>query len=504
MNGLQTLPYWETYFGNPTGSMLGLLNCIMSVGSLCALPAVPYAADILGRRIGIMIGCLIMILGVILQSISINIKMFIAARFFIGFGVAIAHGSSPLLITELVHPQDRAIFTTIYNTMWYFGAIVAAWLTFGTLKIQSNWAWRIPSIVQAFPSCLQLIFIWFVPESPRWLIAHGKNELAHKVLADAHANGNMEDEIVLLEKTEIEDTLKLEKEFKSDSWLELFRTKGNRHRMLICITAGVFSQWSGNGLVSYYLHVVLDNIGYTNPVTQDVINGVLTIFNGITALTMCFFVDKIGRRPLFLVATVGMFVSFIVWTICSSRYAIAGNKAASNGVVGMIFVYYFFYNLAWSGLLVGYTVEILPYNIRAKGMTVVWLAVDIARKFPSRTFPTLHKTPSNLTQTVFFNQYVNPIALKNIGWKYYIFYCVWLAVESAVVYFFYIETKNTPLEEIAKFFDGDQAVIGGGAATTKGLELAREAGLENTIRAASDENGTFDKGHEITYTEVKA
>lgn len=125
MNGLQTLPAWQNEFGHPHGSILGILNAIMAVGSICAIPVVPYVADILGRRMGILIGCIIMVLGVILQSISVNLSMFISARFFIGFGVAIAHGSSPLLITELVHPQHRAVFTTIYNTTWYAGSIVA-------------------------------------------------------------------------------------------------------------------------------------------------------------------------------------------------------------------------------------------------------------------------------------------------------------------------------------------------------------------------------------------
>ena len=85
-----------------------------------------------------MIGCLIMILGVILQTISVNLKMFIAARFFLGFGIAIAHGASPLLVTELVHPQHRATFTTIYNTTWYIGSFIAAWLTFGTNHISES------------------------------------------------------------------------------------------------------------------------------------------------------------------------------------------------------------------------------------------------------------------------------------------------------------------------------------------------------------------------------
>lgn len=88
VNGLQSLSYWQGYFNHPTGSLLGLFACIMSIGSLVALPVVPYIADGLGRRWGIIIGCLIMVLGVILQAISINFRMFIAARFFLGFGIA--------------------------------------------------------------------------------------------------------------------------------------------------------------------------------------------------------------------------------------------------------------------------------------------------------------------------------------------------------------------------------------------------------------------------------
>lgn len=79
---------------------------------------------------------------------------------------------------------------------------------------------------------------------------------------------------------------------------------------------------------------------------------------------------------------------------------------------------------------------------------------------------------------MFFNQYVNPIALENIGWKYYIFYCVWLGVELAVVWFFYIETRNTPLEEIAKYFDGENAIVGGVAGTEKARELKNTLHIE--------------------------
>ena len=407
VNALQSLDTWKTYFNHPQGSMLGLFACIMSVGSIVAIPAVPYIADILGRRWGIIIGCCIMLLGVTLQGISINFRMFIAARFFLGFGIAIAHGSSPLLITELVHPQHRATFTTIYNTMWYGGSFLAAWLCYGTSFVNNNWSWRIPSIIQGLPSIIQLTFVWFVPESPRWLIAKGRTEEAHQVLARVHANGDMDDEVVTLEMQEIKDTITLEKEFEGNGWLQLIKTKGNRRRLIILLSLGLFSQWSGNGLASYYLNIVLTNVGITAPSTQLVINGCLQILDIIVAVGQCFVVDYFGRRTLFLTATTGMFFTFIVWTTCAGEYVENGVGGAGTMVVVCVYVYYVFYNMAWSGLLVGYSAEILPYNIRAKGMTVMFLMVDIA---------------------LFFNQYVNPIALDNIAWKYYIVYVVWLLV----------------------------------------------------------------------------
>ncbi|KAF2250441.1 hexose transporter protein [Trematosphaeria pertusa] len=453
VNGLLSLDQFTDYMKDPSGSIKGLFSGIMFLGSLLALPITPYIADGMGRRWGICIGSIIMIFAVVLQSASVNFQMFVAARFFLGFGVAIAHGSAPLLITELCHPQHRAIFTTIYNTTWYIGSIVAAWLTYGTNRIPNQWSWRIPSIVQALPSILQISCVWFVPESPRWYISKGKPERALAVLAKVHAEDNADDEVVQLEYEEVKETIMIEKEAESTGWLELFKTKGNRHRLLILLSAGLFSQWSGNGLVSYYITGVLDSIGIKDPDMQLKINGVLNIWNCIVATTMCFFVDKLGRRPLFLVSTAGMCGCFVIWTICSERFAATGVKANGSAVVFMIFLYYTFYNIAWSGLLVGYTVEILPFSIRAKGMCYMFAFVDIA---------------------LFFNTYINPIALDHIHWKYYIVYCVWLAVELVFVWFYYIETKNTPLEEICKHFDGDAALVGGAAATEKGRILEHE------------------------------
>lgn len=99
-----------------------------------------------------------------------------------------------------------------------------------------------------------------------------------------------------------------------------------------------------------------------------------------------------------------------------------------------------------------------------QGTTVLWLAVDLS---------------------LFFNQYVNPIALNHLEWKYYIFYCVWILFELFVVWKFYIETRNTPLEEIVKHFDGDSAILGGDIATENSRQLAAEIEMATTEPVAT-------------------
>lgn len=366
INGLQSMSQWQDYFNHPSPSIMGLLTASMAMGSMLAIPIVPYCADILGRRMGVVIGCAIMLVGIALLSMGFHIAMFIMGRLLLGFGIAIAHGSAPLLIAELVHPQHRAVYSTIYNTLWYLGSLIGAWVSFGTNNIAGDWSWRVPCLLQAIPSLFQMFFIWFVPESPRWLIAKGKHAKAKAILTKYHASGDENDELVAVEYHEIQQTISLEQEYEKTSWSELWSTPGNRHRLLILVSFGLFSQWSGNALVSYYLSGVLETVGIKDDKTKLEINGYLSVVQLVSAVGICFFVDKIGRRPLFLTSCVGMLVSFIVETIGSAQYAKTESTAAGHAVIVFIFIYFIFYNLGFCGLLVSYSTEILPYRIRAK------------------------------------------------------------------------------------------------------------------------------------------
>ncbi|SPO01047.1 related to hexose transporter protein [Cephalotrichum gorgonifer] len=444
LNGLQTMNTWQTYFDEPTGSRLGIFGAIPGFGGLFVLLFAPYIADGLGRKKGTAIGCAFVIFGSLLQCFPRQgdgprrDAMYLAGRFIMGLGSNISNGTCPLLITEVAHPRHRGRVTTIYNTLWYLGAIVAAWTCFGTLKLAGDIQWRLPTGLQCLMPGIQLITIWFLPESPRWLISKSREEEARQILVKYHGNGD-DDDFVRWEYAEIVNTLQMERELSGTGWAELWRTKGNRKRCALIIATAIFSQCSGNGLVSYYLAAILRTIGITDSTTQAYINGGLTIWCFLVSLFAAFLVDRVGRRILFLIAGVGMLITFSVWTACSAVYAKTESASAGIAVVAMIFLFYGAAGAAWPGLTVSYTVEILPYNIRAKGLTLCFCFTALSGVF---------------------NQWVNPLGLEELEWRFYFVYIAVLVIECLVIYFFFVETRGPTLEEIAVLFDGEDSAAG--------------------------------------------
>ncbi|KAG8717733.1 hypothetical protein FRC08_006793 [Ceratobasidium sp. 394] len=432
MNGLQSVAEWKEYFDYPTSKQLGLFNAIQPVGSLCAIVPSPFILDKFGRRAGIFAGATLTLVGAIIQTLARNLPTFVGARFLIGFGTNLGMMASPLLISELAYPTHRAPLTALYNCLWFSGSIVAGWSTFGTFRIPNDWSWRIPSALQGLSSLIQFLFVWFIPDSPRWLISVGRDQEARDVLKKWHAGGEENNGLVHFEYHEVKRAIASEAERDRSTWVDLFRTPGNRRRMRIIIAVALFSQLSGNGLISYYLERVLNGIGIVSSRDQTLINACLAVWNFGFAVAASMAVDKVGRRNLFLTSNLGMFIGFAILTTCAGIYQTTGRERAGHGVLAMVFVYQAAYAIAYTPLLVSYSVEILPFFLRAKGLAMVYLTVTCA---------------------LIFNQYTNPIALEALGYKYYLIYTIWLIFELVFVYFFAVETRGRSLEETAALFD---------------------------------------------------
>ncbi|KAK4554311.1 hypothetical protein LTR86_008519 [Recurvomyces mirabilis] len=449
LNGLQAVQPWLDYFHNPQKALLGLITAAFSIGAFAALPIVPLVNDRVGRKHSITIGSAIIVLGAVLQTASVNLAMFLVARILLGVGIPFCIGGASQLIAELTYPRHSAVLNGLFNESWYVGAIIAAGVTLGTYSRPDDWAWRIPSLLQLLPSVLQLTFIWFIPESPRWLVSRDRSEEALEILIKYHAEGDRDSALVAAEFAEIQSTVRAELEGSKRRWIELFQTPGNRKRTFIAACVGLFSQWSGNGLVSYYLAKVLATVGITDKKVQNQVNLGLTCWNLVTGCTSAFLTSILRRRTQYLIAFIGMTVVFACWTGASADYAKTKNEQAAGAVVAMIFVYYMFYTIMHP-LTYIYITEVFPFVIRAKG---VGLTQTFSRGASA------------------FNQFVNPIGLQNITWKYYIVYVVWLAIEATIIFFVYPETKGPSLEELSRLFEDKNPL-------TKGhMDLERGASI---------------------------
>ncbi|KAH9002976.1 general substrate transporter [Lactarius hatsudake] len=443
INGLQILQTWQAQFGSPHSEILGIVTSTQMIGGLMGLPFAPRCSDRFGRRVTMFAGALIMLAGVGLQTAALSIVLFTVARLLIGVGLVFSLNAAPLLITELAYPTQRGKMTSLYNASWYGGSIVAAWVCFsGTvsddkiLSMKSSWSWRVPVLIQGVGPLLQVVLIWIVPESPRWLVSKGRESQAAKILARFHSVGFDErNPLVLFEIVQIRRSLRMEKKISNKvSFATLFATPGNRKRMRIILGLTLFSQWSGNGLASFYINLMLENVGITNQKVKAVVNGCLQMWNLVAALSGSLLVDRVGRRTLFIVSNAGMLMSVSVLALSAYLFH-SGISAAANATIPLIFFLHLFYNLAYTPTLVAYTSEILPITIRAKGFAFMNLTVSLA---------------------LALNQFVDPWAFNQIGWNIYTLYCVWLCFGLVFVMMFTVETRGKTPEEIAVLFDGER------------------------------------------------
>lgn len=440
VNGLQSLESWQEYFDHPTGQRLGTMTMGITIGTLITTPFVWYINEWLGRRPTMLIGCVILILGGILQGCAANFGMFVASRIVIGAGGLFCAAVAPVFLSECAYPSQRPSVTSWFLVSYPFGAFVASVVTWGPYNSDlkyNNWSWRIPSLLQSFFPAIQLVLAFLGPESPRWLISKGKMDKALDFFAKYHGDGDPSSPLVQFQMAEISVTIEAEKLQRQSRWAEYFKSKAMLHRLAITLGLPMMQQLCGNAVISYYLHIILESLGITNSLDQLKINIGITLVGFIFGVFFGSVVHRYPRKLLLMTGYLSMCCTYTIFTILSAlntkRNFEDGSLAV--GAVVMMFAHSAVYHIS-SPVPAPYIMEINPFSLRAKaGMLYGFAASAIG----------------------LFNSYTNPIAMAAIGWKYYIVWDIWLVCQTCIVYFCFPETHGLALEEVAQVF-GDALV----------------------------------------------
>lgn len=444
------------------GIWTGIVTSMYQIGSVVAIPFIGPAIDTWGRKWGMFLSATIIVIGVIIQGTCIHtasVGQFMGGRFLLGFGVGIIASAGPIYIVEISHPAHRGVVTGLYNVFWPVGAIVASGAARGGLDYPGDKSWLIPVWLQAMFPGLIVLLVLLLPESPRWHYVKGHTEKAKATLARFHGNGNPESEWVKLQLWEYETHLELDGADKR--WWDyraVFRNRAAWYRIMSNCIVSLFGQWAGNGVVSYFLIGFLETAGVTDSITQNNIavgmNALQIVFAGLG----CLFVDRFGRRPLLIGVNAACCVCWIGVTVACGQASMTGSKAASAATVAMVYLFQICFSFGWTPMQALYPVEVLSFEMRAKGMA----------------FSNLMVAAGGMV-----NQFGFPVALQNIGWKTYIVFCVWCAVQTVVIYLLIPETKNRTLEELDEIFK--QPNPRKASTQKKKLELDHQANVVHVV-----------------------
>jgi MFS transporter, SP family, sugar:H+ symporter len=423
----------EKAFGLDATS-LGFVTAALLPGAAVGAFTAGRLADILGRRLVMIIAAILFLLTALISGAASGAIIFAISRFFAGAAVGAASVLSPAYISEVTPPHLRGRLSSVQQIMIVAGLFGAAasnlWLsnTAGS-ALADLWgypAWRWMFWAQSVPAVLFLISLTLVPESPRFLVARDRMDEAKQVLGRLFGAQNAE-----RVADEIKSTLSTD---HKPSMIDLKDPITGKWRPIVWVGVGlaVFQQLVGINVIFYYGNMLWQAVGFTEAEAfQTVaINDAISIGAVIIALLL---IDRIGRKPLLLIGSVGMALTLATMAFCFSQGTLNGNQLNLSGNYPIIafyaaISYAAFFNLSWGPVMWVMLGEMFPNQMRGSALAVAGFA----------------QWTANFLVTVSF-----PWALKNIGLtSAYSFFTICAFISIFFVASMVRETKGKTLEEM--------------------------------------------------------
>ena len=199
--------------------------------------------------------------GAFLTGFGTSLGMLLAGRLITAFGNNILGAGAKIYLTEIVPPMTRGRWCGMIQTFYYTGSILATGVCIPLGRSASNWAWRVPLLLQVVPAFVTWAFVWFLPESPRFLYVNGQKDRAARILADLHSRDkDVNSPLIKLEVAEIEESVALAQNMRFWDFRSVFGTRDSRWRLNMALLIAVPGQLCGNGLTSCKPIIVHTNL----------------------------------------------------------------------------------------------------------------------------------------------------------------------------------------------------------------------------------------------------
>ncbi|KAJ3547155.1 hypothetical protein NM208_g1656 [Fusarium decemcellulare] len=288
-----------------------------------------------GRRLVMFVMSIYALCTAAITFSSRSFSQILAARIlnyaYVGMELAVV----PVFQSEIVPKQVRGLIVETYQLMLYFGGLIMSIICFGTQKLDDDRQWKIPFGLFFIIPSIVATGIWFIPESPRWLLWKGREEEAVASLRELRDGCFSDDEI----KAELDGLrIILAEEEDKGTFMDLWKPI-NRKRSMITI-------------------VYIKSLGSVDPFTMTVINQLVNLSGVVVSMSL---VDRIGRRPLLLL---GSLIQL------SSLYTMAGLGVGETtapirvGIVAMLTVFGFGFSVGWAPVSHILSAEIPPTRLR--------------------------------------------------------------------------------------------------------------------------------------------
>ncbi len=408
-----TTEFLRPYFQLSDAS-LGFTVSVALIGTVVGSIAVGKPGDIFGRRAMLFLCGIFYFISAIGCGTAQNWYLLLSFRFLGGLGIGAASVMAPMYIAEIAPGRLRGRLVAVTQFNIVAGILVAFFSNYLLVGSgENNWRWMFA--VMAIPAGIFFVLLFFVPESPRWLVKKGQVEKARSVLQTV--GGERVD-------AELGDIINSLKEETGGGKTKLFQKK-YRFVIMCAVLLAIFNQLSGINVIMYYAPLIFEKTGLATDVAM--LNTVAVgVTNLVFTIVAMFFIDKLGRKTLLLIGAVGMFFSLF-----GAAMNFYGN--ASGGIGILICIVGFIASFAFSqgAVIWVFLSEIFPNKVRASGQALGSFTHWIMNAIIAWTFPI--------------------VLTKLGGGNAFMFFAVMMIPFFIFVWKMLPETKGRSLEELERF-----------------------------------------------------